>query len=190
MFGWSMRRWLLVLALLTWGWMEFFHTPPDAAAVLRKGEYTITELEPYTMTARVLGREEYLFGRESDLSPLDVALGWGEMAQPEIYKHFKVSQSGRWYFWRSDDMPIGQRAVETQSANVHIVPATPEVARQLRRIKREDVVELSGSLIEVVARDGWRWRSSLTREDVGEGACELLLLKRVEWASLNSVSKP
>jgi hypothetical protein len=190
MFGWSMRRWLLILAVFAWGWMAFFRTPPDAAAVLRKGDYTITELEPYTQTVRVLGREEYLFGREADLSPLDIAVGWGEMARPEVYKHFKVSQGGRWYYWRSEDMPIEQRAVETQSANVHIVPATPAIARQLRRIRREDLVQLSGALIEVVARDGWRWKSSLTREDVGEGACELLLLKRVEWTSLKAAAKP
>lgn len=184
MFGWSLRRWALLALALAWVWMEYFHTPVDATAVVRGGAYTITELEPYQLTVRVLGREEYLLGRESNLSPLDLAVGWGDMARPDIYRHFKVSQGGRWYFWRSEDMPIEQRAVETQSANVHIVPATPEIARQLRRIRREDVVELSGSLIEVVATDGWRWKSSLSREDVGEGACELLLLKRLTWTSL------
>jgi hypothetical protein len=32
-------------------------------------------------------------------------------------------------------------------------------------------------LIEAQASDGWRWRSSLTREDTGNGACELVLVK-------------
>jgi hypothetical protein len=29
------------------------------------------------------------------------------------------------------------------------------------------------------APDGWRWRSSLTREDTGAGACELVWVERI-----------
>jgi hypothetical protein len=34
--------------------------------------------------------------------------------------------------------------------------------------------------MEARAPDGWRWRSSLTREDVGNGACELVWVERIE----------
>jgi hypothetical protein len=33
-------------------------------------------------------------------------------------------------------------------------------------------------LVEADGRDGWKWRSSLTRDDTGDGACELMW---VEW---------
>ena len=33
---------------------------------------------------------------------------------------------------------------------------------------------LDGWLIEADAPDGWTWRSSLTREDSGDGACEVI----------------
>jgi hypothetical protein len=35
-------------------------------------------------------------------------------------------------------------------------------------------VRIDGWLIEANAPDGWRWRSSTTREDAGGGACEVI----------------
>jgi len=41
------------------------------------------------------------------------------------------------------------------------------------------VVHLTGQLIEARANDGWRWRSSLTRDDTGAGACELFRVESI-----------
>jgi len=177
----SQRLWFLIAAVAAWICVDFFRTPTDATAAVRKGGYAITELERYEQTVRVLGREEYRFGREAELSPMDIAVGWGVMAQPEIYRQFRITQSGRWYYWSADSLPISRREVEVNSSNIHLVPANPEIAERLRRIRRHDVLAIGGALIEVTGPDGWRWRSSLSREDTGEGACELLLLKRLDW---------
>jgi hypothetical protein len=42
------------------------------------------------------------------------------------------------------------------------------------------VVTLRGRLVEASGADGWRWRSSLTREDSGAGACELVLVDALD----------
>jgi hypothetical protein len=34
--------------------------------------------------------------------------------------------------------------------------------------------------VEAQGRDGWSWRSSLTREDTGAGACELVFVQAIE----------
>ena len=88
-----------------------------------------------------------------------------------------ISQSGRFYFWRTDDFPIPREEIETHSANMHMVPADKLIERQLEQVRPGQVVTISGQLIEAQASDGWRWRSSLTREDTGNGACELVLVK-------------
>jgi hypothetical protein len=177
----SLRQWALIAVVATWVYVDFIRTPTDATAAIRKGGYEITELERYQQTVRVLGREEYRFGREAELSPMDIAVGWGVMAKPEIYRQFTITQSGRWYYWSADSLPISRREVEVNSSNIHLVPASPEIAGRLRRIKRDDVLAIGGTLIEVTAPDGWRWRTSLSREDTGEGACELLLLQQLDW---------
>ena len=48
-----------------------------------------------------------------------------------------------------------------------------DVAAALRRIERGDRVRIDGWLVQVEGED-WRWRSSLTRDDSGGGACELV----------------
>lgn len=143
------------------------------------GNYTLRLLAEFALEARVLSRERYHLGRESELSPWDFALGWGRMAEPEIAGQFNIRQSGRWYYWRADQLPISRRDVETSSANMHLIPANAQVKQALNRIEHDETVRLRGYLVEARSADGWRWRSSLTRDDTGNGACELILVTEV-----------
>jgi hypothetical protein len=40
-----------------------------------------------------------------------------------------------------------------------------------------DVISLDGMLVEADKANGWRWRSSLTRDHTGDGACELVYVQ-------------
>ncbi|MEO0996580.1 MAG: hypothetical protein AAFX58_03580 [Pseudomonadota bacterium] len=164
-----------------WAWRQFSGDKavetPDG---YRYQGYTIEPQQPYRMEARVLARKEYRSGRESDLSPLDLALGWGPMARPDVLARIDISQRGRFYWWRTAEFPIPRRDIETNSANVHIIPATPNVRERLGDIAPDMNVRLTGQLVHVQADDGWRWQSSLTFEDTGRGACELLWLEQVD----------
>ncbi len=144
----------------------------------KREEYDITPLARFRIKARVLHREKYGSGRESDLSPLDLALGWGRMSDQAVIDRIDFSQHSRWYFWRSKSLPIPSREIETESGNMHIIPATDEVESLLSDIRRGDVIELEGCLVEVRAPDGWRWKSSLSRTDTGNGACELVWVEQ------------
>jgi hypothetical protein len=55
-----------------------------------------------------------------------------------------------------------------------MIPATPAIANALEDIEQGDHIRIDGWLVQVQADDGWRWRSSLTREDSGAGGCELV----------------
>ena len=73
--------------------------------------------------------------------------------------------------------PVPRRVIETHSANMHMIPANGEIARRLKSIRAGNMVHLRGFLVEVTAQEGWRWKSSLTRDDTGGGACELILVE-------------
>ena len=155
---------------------------PVVAALNREWDaygFRIVPLEKFDMEARVLGAEHYSFDREAQLAPVDLALGWGPMARKEIIDKVRVSQSNRFYFWHVDEFPIPRRDIEVNSANMHMVPASREVERALKSVRPGQDVVLSGYLIEARAPDGWRWRSSMTREDTGAGACELVWVERI-----------
>ena len=66
-----------------------------------------------------------------------------------------------------------------RSASMHMVPANAAVERTLRNVRSGQRVKFSGYLIEVRAPDGWHWKSSLTREDTGAGACELVWVEQI-----------
>jgi len=135
---------------------------------------TLHPLAKFVVTARVLSRDNYHFDAESDISPTDLALGWGRMSDSAVLRLVDVDQGGRFYSWSVHEFPIPRREIETHSANMHMVPADATVARTLKRVRVGDVVTIEGDLIEADKPGGWKWRSSLTRDDTGDGACELV----------------
>src|SRR6185369_12554143 len=64
---------------------------------LERGGYRIAPLQSFSLEARVLASERYRFGREADLSPIDLALGWGAMSDSAVLADFDITQSGRFY---------------------------------------------------------------------------------------------
>jgi hypothetical protein len=141
----------------------------------------ITPLARIRLRARVLGTERYWFDGGSRVSPIDLAFGWGPMSDQAVLDQFKFWQGQRWLHWRpkGDTWPLTEQRVNSTSANMHMIPGSPEVARQLRQVRRGNIVSLTGDLVLVEGRDGWRWKSSLSRTDSGDGACELVWVREI-----------
>ena len=186
----SLRRSLFVLAalaLLGVGWACLRPAAPPAgdAQVLPEGAFraaghTITPLQPFRFEARVLGRKDYHNDRGAEVSPTDLALGWGPMADPQVLEHFDISQSDRWYHWHVEHEPISREAIETHSANMHVIPANDTAAKALAAVSAGQNIRLHGQLVRVQGDDGFDWVSSLSRDDIGEGACELIWLEDLD----------
>jgi len=188
----------MFIAAVGWGgWYWWMHRPVTAAdGVLAprtptqldvKGgadfplrNYTLTPVARFTVEARVLGIERYKIGRESELSPVDFALGWGPMSDNRILSQLTISQGNRnyYYSWK-DRPPVPVTQIIESSANMHLIPADSDVAARLDRVRVGQIVELRGKLVFVRASDGWMWRSSLTRSDSGNGACEVVWVQDV-----------
>ena len=146
----------------------------NAADIVFDG-YTIKPVAQYSIRAKVLSTERYRFGREADLSPLDLALGWGPMSDATNIEKLNISQSNRWYFfsWKKSP-PISSDLIMKTSANTHMIPANADIKSRLLNIKKGEVVRLEGYLVNVTHADGWTWRTSLSRDDGGGGSCELM----------------
>lgn len=148
-------------------------------------DYEIRTLARYHIKARVLSRKRYFFDPTSDISPLDLALGWGDMSDSAVLKYIGVSQSGRWYsYYYQAECPASPGAIATQSANVHCLPADSEVWRKLRDLPVNSFVDLKGYLVEAQKSGSDQpWRSSLVRDDQGAGACEIFWITEVSELS-------
>ena len=149
-----------------------------ALSPFRLGQGRISPLAGISLQARVLHREDYHFGAEARYSPTDLALGWGPMAAPGLADQLQVDQGNRWYHyrWGPEGPPIPADAIRLDSSNMHMVPADDRVARALSAVRAGQMVRLDGWLVRIDQDDGWHWASSLSREDAGAGACELVLV--------------
>jgi hypothetical protein len=145
----------------------------------QKDRYLIKALAQFSLQARVLSKEAYWFDREADLSPMDLALGWGPMSDQSILDQLNISQGGRRYFWWGRPLPLSAEEIYAHSSNMHILPANEEVENLLDQICSGDIVTLRGYLVAAQADDGWHWRSSLSRTDRGDGACEVIWVENL-----------
>lgn len=151
----------------------------DPPIYIEKDDYIITAKASFNLKGRILSIENYSTGRESDLSPIDFALGWGPMSDQAVLDKIEISQSRRWYRWETDKFPIPRRQIEINSANMHIIPANDKVEDKLNDLYQGNVVQLIGYLVYVKGKDNWFWKSSLTREDTGNHACEVFYVEEV-----------
>ena len=195
-----MPRWILVVLLLLVGWgaLHWWQRRPvtqspgmlapdaplqvdiDHGAQLQRGDTTLTTRARFTLTARVLSREDYRFDAGAFLAPEDLALGWGRMSDSAVLAKITITQSNRFYYWHVDQFPIPRREIETSSANMHMIPADTAVRHVLERVRPGQLVHLEGFLVDARRPNGWYWHTSMTREDTGDGACELVYVENAD----------
>jgi len=182
-----------VLAWRDWAQREIVHPPgilvreapkqyaiDDPGPIMLDG-YRLSRRAGFEIRARVLSRENYHWGSESDLSPMDLALGWGAMSDQQNLDRIAISQSGRWYYTRYEyPAPLADGEIITHSGNVHMVPSSGRVRKQLKKVRKGDVVQLKGYLVDVDHESGFYWRTSLRRDDTGGGSCEILYVVAAE----------
>jgi len=148
------------------------------AEPIEHGDYKLKPLARFSVDARILHRKVYRYDRESKLAPVDLALGWGAMSDQTVLDRLKISQSMRFYWYQYDlPPPIPKEQIISHSTNVHVIPATPEVASFCKSLRRGELVHLEGELVEATGPEMNSWRSSLSRTDSGNGACELMLVE-------------
>ena len=150
-----------------------------SAQVHRVGKYSVRPVARFRVEARVLSTERYRFDRGATLSPIDLALGWGPMSNQAVLDQIDISQGRRFYRWRVKNYPIPRQQIIEHSANMHMIPANDEVRKDLLAVRVGEIVHIEGYLVIATSEDGSIWKTSLTRKDSGDGACELVWVENV-----------
>jgi hypothetical protein len=184
-------------AILLGAWMyatQPIHQPPGILVqddphqeyiierVWNRGDARFTALARFDLRARVLSTNHYSFDHQADLSPVDLALGWGRMSDSDVLDHLVIRQSVRTYFWRprwGDSFPIPVKELIAHSANMHMIPANDDVRKKLLDVRAGQLVTISGFLVQVNRPNGWIWRTSVSRTDTGLNSCEVVWVERI-----------
>jgi hypothetical protein len=145
----------------------------------RRGDFVLTPRAEFSAEARVLGKENYYVDAGAKLIPVDFAMGWGSMSDTALIDRLRISQSGRFYFWGySGEAPAPHQEIIRSSANMHLIPADAAVKKVLSSARVGDVVAIEGDLVDAKSDGGWSMTTSLTRDDSGAGACEIVYVRR------------
>jgi hypothetical protein len=169
---------------------EQYQTEDTEPVALRSDDYHLTlELKAeYLLQGVVLGIKRYRFDRGALLAPYDIAVAWHQLTLSGLHRQLKWSQSGRWYFWRyGEDFPFDNTFVAKNSANSHLIPATENIKRALGRVRKGEHIALEGYLVQVSGLykgEEFTWNSSLSRDDEGDGSCEVIYVTKVRFGGL------
>ncbi len=157
---------------------------PANTPAFSQGTFRLKPLAVFSIDARVLHRKIYRHDNQAALVPVDLALGWGRMSDQRLLDQLSITQSARFYWYQYQRQPpIPQDEIISHSTNVHIIPSTPAIASMCKSLRAGTLVRLTGDLVEATGPGIGTWRSSLTRTDTGNGACELLWVKEMSILS-------
>ncbi|MCU0847782.1 MAG: hypothetical protein MUD12_07825 [Spirochaetes bacterium] len=180
---------ILFISGLSRGGIEGFPDPlqtDSSAEVIVKqvngGRLEIKPLAEYRIQAMIIGIKYYAEdGDRSLIAPVDLALAWGRLVDPEVDGHITYTQSGRWYYFRWIGGTVDTDYIYRHSANNHIIPADDAVLDAIKKFSVRKKVLLQGYLVEAhlaYPNGRWfKWKSSLTRNDTGDGSCEVFYVK-------------
>jgi len=148
-----------------------------AVRLLPRATYRITGYAVDTST-RLLDEWDFVV-------PMDVALVWGPVADPSVLRRLSFHLSDRYVSWRWEGAsPLPEPVLQSHISNNHLIAASDEVDREMKRIRAGELVTIEGKLVDLEIRDAGgalvrSARTSLRRDDVGSGACEQIWVESV-----------
>jgi hypothetical protein len=186
--SWKLAVLLAVAALGAWNWWSRERVVDQPPGVLAPDEprqvdvaagrrivhhgYDLIPRAHYDITARVLRKEIYRLDGGAGLAPVDLGVGWGPMSDSAVLDHIRFSQMGRFLYWDARDgaFPIPAKVLQTDDA----------LEARLKRLRPGQIVHVQGWLVDIRGPGGFMWSTSLRRDDIGDGACEIVFVESLD----------
>jgi len=150
---------------------------------IKGGSVSITSQAEYKISGVVVSRKSYSDDWGGEISPVDLAIAWGRLADPDSDRYVTFGHGYRWYRYRwKEEGPFNGSDIITHSSNNHTIPAGENVGRALKAIRRGGRIVLEGYLVNLKGIYKGRevsWVTSLSRKDTGNGSCELFYVSKV-----------
>ncbi len=123
---------------------------------------TLSPQKRYKSDVRVLQKRRYLFDDRSELSPVDVLVGWDEMSDERNIEFIHFSMSEREARLEFTKPPIPVESINKQVEHLHLIPSSKEIKDQINRLRQGSKVKLEGIIVNVESVDNYNWSSTLT----------------------------
>lgn len=109
----------------------------------------------------------------------DLCIVWGENVKIRDFNDFDFWNGDWTCYVRTNSSVAWANFKMNQLSNNHILPATPDVEKQFKSIRIGDQIEFSGELVSYSIDNGPERETSISREDTGNGACEVIHVRSI-----------
>jgi hypothetical protein len=145
---------------------------PPFTATVENQQHTIKPLFDYQISGMVVscGFSKYQAEYRNDkLNLMDAGIIWGANLDPSIYKSIRFRTNGVWLQAQTKNKAVWERLDQEQLSNNHLLCTNTHLVKQIKTLKRGDIVSIKGCLVSYSGR-----KSSVIRSDTGSSACEAI----------------
>jgi hypothetical protein len=158
---------------------------PEAATPfnenLHQHVYSVTPRFTYHLTGMVVALSDAMGWKNIThkyagdfLNTNDICMIWGANAETLDLSKFEFTHGDWTCYVQTHDSAAWSQFKMDGLANNHVLPATPEIAAQFRKLRIGDQIAIDGRLVDY-SIDGRPPRTtSIVRTDTGNGACEII----------------
>lgn len=139
--------------------------------------FTLKPKAGITLEARILSIKNYYFDKYADLTDTDIVFGWGPMSDERHLNKIMVRQSDRSFYWEMANPPIKRDKMWKNAANMHLIGSTQAIREKISSLRQGQIVKIEGSLVDAISSNGWKLKTSLSRNDIGDKSSELVWIK-------------
>ena len=152
-----------------------------------KNDYVIYPVAEYEIAGLVVTRNDIggfsdIYHTSDSVDVVDVCLLWGDNAREAVYRNYDFWSEPFSCWYRPKRNTARARFSDDALSNTHVLAKDESLAKRLNSIHLGDQIRLRGKLINyhpAGASEQLR-RSSLTRKDTGNGACEVMYVEEFE----------
>jgi len=122
-----------------------------------------------------------IYHNEDSVDLKDICVIWGDNLLNGSYLDGKY-KSGSWTcYWEFNDQDAWIKFKESQISNNHLIASDESIQDQIRGLRVGDQVHVKGYLVDYSNKEtGWKRETSLTRQDTGNHACEVIFVNKLE----------
>jgi len=149
-----------------------------------RNRYNVKPVAEYELHGLVVSHNDIhsitdLWHDDTSVDTKDIAVIWGGNLKTNDFHRVHFENTAFWVHWR---YPAGVQFNHSEIANNHLITDGEAARETIGRVRVGDQVRVVGMLADYEdARNPGHWRrSSTSRADEGDGACEVLFVREIE----------
>ena len=156
----------------------------DIIIISNGAKFILKPVAYYKISGIIIAKNTHFFmDYGAKISPIDVGIAWGKMAEPEYDKYMHYNSYSRILHWNyKRSFPFTYNFLNSHVSHNHIIPANKNILNAIKSCKIKEAISLEGYLVNVIHRDKrsiLKWNTSISRYDTAIGACEVMYVNKI-----------